>query len=180
MEAERKDRRPRSTLRSAAPAALCERQVTAREACRGGIEGLRRAVILLDTSGLLAAIDQSQREHAACASLLRESHGPRLLTFIAISVVVFETKPSCLPRLVSEPPLAWGRRSLRCSTTLTVAHVFEPAADPELPPIPHASNMPGASGVTSHASPRAMGLSSRSTAGRTPRLPLVSHSHGPD
>jgi predicted nucleic acid-binding protein len=37
-------------------------------------------VILLDTSGLLAAIDASQREHAACATVLRESRGPRLLS----------------------------------------------------------------------------------------------------
>jgi len=37
-------------------------------------------VILLDTSGLLAAIDSSQTEHAACASALRESRGPRLLS----------------------------------------------------------------------------------------------------
>jgi predicted nucleic acid-binding protein len=37
-------------------------------------------VILLDTSGLLAAIDASQREHAACAAALRESRGPRLLS----------------------------------------------------------------------------------------------------
>jgi predicted nucleic acid-binding protein len=37
-------------------------------------------VILLDTSGLLAAIDSSQKEHAACASALRESRGPRLLS----------------------------------------------------------------------------------------------------
>ena len=37
-------------------------------------------MILLDTSGLLAAIDSSQREHAACASVLRESDGPRLLS----------------------------------------------------------------------------------------------------
>lgn len=37
-------------------------------------------MILLDTSGLLAAIDSSQREHVACASALRESRGPRLLS----------------------------------------------------------------------------------------------------
>jgi predicted nucleic acid-binding protein len=37
-------------------------------------------VILLDTSGLLAAIDSSQREHAACASALLGSRGPRLLS----------------------------------------------------------------------------------------------------
>jgi predicted nucleic acid-binding protein len=37
-------------------------------------------VILLDTSGLLAAIDASQREHPACASALRESRGLRLLS----------------------------------------------------------------------------------------------------
>jgi uncharacterized protein len=37
-------------------------------------------VILLDTSGLLAAIDSSQRLHGACAAFLRASRGPRLLS----------------------------------------------------------------------------------------------------
>jgi len=37
-------------------------------------------VILLDTSGLLAAIDGSQREHSACAAALRQSRGPRVLS----------------------------------------------------------------------------------------------------
>jgi len=37
-------------------------------------------VILLDTSGLLAAIDDSQRQHAACAAALRRAHPPFLLS----------------------------------------------------------------------------------------------------
>ena len=37
-------------------------------------------MILLDTSGLLAAIDSSQREHERCAAALRQSRGPRLLS----------------------------------------------------------------------------------------------------
>jgi predicted nucleic acid-binding protein len=37
-------------------------------------------VILLDTSGLFAALDGSQRLHAAAAAVLRESRGPRLLS----------------------------------------------------------------------------------------------------
>ena len=37
-------------------------------------------MILLDTSGLLAAIDASQRRHAACAEVLREAGGPLLLS----------------------------------------------------------------------------------------------------
>jgi hypothetical protein len=37
-------------------------------------------VILLDTSGLLSAIDGSQRHHAACAAVLREDEGPFLLS----------------------------------------------------------------------------------------------------
>jgi predicted nucleic acid-binding protein len=37
-------------------------------------------VIVVDTSGLLAAIDGSQREHAACAAALEKSRGPRLLS----------------------------------------------------------------------------------------------------
>jgi predicted nucleic acid-binding protein len=37
-------------------------------------------VILLDTSGLLAAIDASQRHHAACAAALVDLPGPLLLS----------------------------------------------------------------------------------------------------
>jgi predicted nucleic acid-binding protein len=37
-------------------------------------------VILLDTSGLLSAIDESQRHHAACAAILAETKPPRLLS----------------------------------------------------------------------------------------------------
>jgi predicted nucleic acid-binding protein len=37
-------------------------------------------VILLDTSGLLSAIDQSQRHHAACAEALSEARSPLLLS----------------------------------------------------------------------------------------------------
>jgi predicted nucleic acid-binding protein len=37
-------------------------------------------VILLDTSGLLSAIDQSQRHHAACAEALSEAAPPLLLS----------------------------------------------------------------------------------------------------
>jgi predicted nucleic acid-binding protein len=37
-------------------------------------------VILVDTSGVLAAIDASQRHHAACADVLRAAEGPLLLS----------------------------------------------------------------------------------------------------
>lgn len=37
-------------------------------------------MILLDTSGLLAAIDSSQNQHTAAARALQEAHGPRLLS----------------------------------------------------------------------------------------------------
>jgi uncharacterized protein len=37
-------------------------------------------VILLDTSGLLAAIDRSQNQHAEAAAALREAGGPLLLS----------------------------------------------------------------------------------------------------
>ena len=37
-------------------------------------------MIVLDTSGLLAAIDASQRHHAAAAAALRASEGPLLLS----------------------------------------------------------------------------------------------------
>jgi predicted nucleic acid-binding protein len=37
-------------------------------------------VILLDTSGLLAAIDSSQRQHAAARDALLAAQGPRLLS----------------------------------------------------------------------------------------------------
>jgi predicted nucleic acid-binding protein len=37
-------------------------------------------LILLDTSGLLAAIDASQRDHAACARALEGHDGPLLLS----------------------------------------------------------------------------------------------------
>jgi predicted nucleic acid-binding protein len=37
-------------------------------------------VILLDTSGLLAAIDGSQRNHAACAAAVKRATGPLLLS----------------------------------------------------------------------------------------------------
>ena len=36
--------------------------------------------MLVDTSGLLAAIDGSQRAHAACAAAIRASRGPLLLS----------------------------------------------------------------------------------------------------
>lgn len=37
-------------------------------------------MILLDTSGLLAAIDASQRQHAACAAALKRAKPPLLLS----------------------------------------------------------------------------------------------------
>jgi predicted nucleic acid-binding protein len=37
-------------------------------------------VILLDTSGLLAAIDSSQRHHAQAAAAMRTTFGPRVLS----------------------------------------------------------------------------------------------------
>jgi predicted nucleic acid-binding protein len=37
-------------------------------------------VILLDTSGLLAAVDASQRRHAECAAVLQGADGPLLLS----------------------------------------------------------------------------------------------------
>ena len=37
-------------------------------------------MIILDTSGLLAALDRSQRHHSAAAAALREAGGPRLLS----------------------------------------------------------------------------------------------------
>lgn len=37
-------------------------------------------MILLDTSGLLSAIDASQRHHAACAKVVAEASGPLLLS----------------------------------------------------------------------------------------------------
>lgn len=37
-------------------------------------------MILLDTSGLLSAIDGGQRHHAKAAAALREAEGPRLLS----------------------------------------------------------------------------------------------------
>jgi predicted nucleic acid-binding protein len=37
-------------------------------------------VILLDTSGLLAALDASQRQHAQAAAALRAARGPRVLS----------------------------------------------------------------------------------------------------
>jgi hypothetical protein len=37
-------------------------------------------VIVLDTSGLLAALDSSQRQHAAAVAALRSAGGPRLLS----------------------------------------------------------------------------------------------------
>ena len=37
-------------------------------------------MILLDTSGLLAAVDASQRQHRDAARALRETPGPRILS----------------------------------------------------------------------------------------------------
>jgi predicted nucleic acid-binding protein len=37
-------------------------------------------VILLDTSGLLAALDSSQRDHAEAAAALRDARSPRVLS----------------------------------------------------------------------------------------------------
>jgi hypothetical protein len=42
-------------------------------------------VILLDTSGLLAAIDGSQRHHPACAAVLAESMPPFLLSPLVLA-----------------------------------------------------------------------------------------------
>lgn len=37
-------------------------------------------MILVDTSGLLSALDGSQRQHAACATVLEQAEGPFLLS----------------------------------------------------------------------------------------------------
>jgi predicted nucleic acid-binding protein len=42
-------------------------------------------VILLDTSGLLAAIDAAQRDHAKCAEVIAKSRGPFILSPIVLA-----------------------------------------------------------------------------------------------
>jgi predicted nucleic acid-binding protein len=42
-------------------------------------------VILLDTSGLLAAIDSSQTHHRAAASALRQAEAPRYLSLVVLA-----------------------------------------------------------------------------------------------
>jgi uncharacterized protein len=42
-------------------------------------------LILLDTSGLLAAIDASQRDHAACVQALQQHDGPLLLSPLVLA-----------------------------------------------------------------------------------------------
>jgi len=43
-------------------------------------QGFRRALTLLDTSGLLSAIDESQRQHPRCAETLSEAISPLMLS----------------------------------------------------------------------------------------------------
>jgi len=42
-------------------------------------------VIILDTSGLLSAIDASQRHHRAAAAALRQAEAPRLLSLLIVA-----------------------------------------------------------------------------------------------
>jgi predicted nucleic acid-binding protein len=46
-------------------------------------------VIVLDTSGLLAAVDGSQRQHAEAAAAVRASTGPLLLSPFVLAEIVY-------------------------------------------------------------------------------------------
>src|SRR5262245_3003980 len=64
----------------ATDAPVPERPARAGRASRPGPRGVRRAVILLDTSGLLSAIDASQRQHARCMAAIGTAEGALLLS----------------------------------------------------------------------------------------------------
>ena len=42
-------------------------------------------MILVDTSGLLAALDESQRDHAQCAAVVAAARGPLLLSLFVLA-----------------------------------------------------------------------------------------------
>jgi predicted nucleic acid-binding protein len=80
-------------------------------------------VILLDTSGLLAAIDSSQKEHAACASALLASRGPRLLSPFVLAELdyLLGTRVGAAAQAALLDEVARGVYQLETFTALDVA-----------------------------------------------------------
>src|SRR5918996_31513 len=61
---------------AAAASPVPEREAAPCRAFRYAARRLRRGVILLDTSGLLSALDSSQRQHAECVGVLQRAAAP--------------------------------------------------------------------------------------------------------
>jgi predicted nucleic acid-binding protein len=84
-------------------------------------------VIILDTSGLLAAIDASQTHHMAAASALRDSGVPRLLSPFVLAeldqLLTTRVSPSAAAQLVRE--VADGAYQLEAFDADDVASVIE-------------------------------------------------------
>src|SRR5207244_11246272 len=67
-------------LSRAADSLVFERSARSRATCGRIARGIRRGLILLDTSAVLAVVDDSELDHAACAAALRASSPPRTLS----------------------------------------------------------------------------------------------------
>ena len=71
-------------------------------------------MIILDTSGLLAAIDASQRHHRAAADALRRSPGPFLLSPFVLAELDYLLHSEAALRTIAENyvglPLDFGAR----------------------------------------------------------------------
>ena len=76
------------------------------------------AVILLDTSGLLAALDSAQRAHAEAAASLTEATPPLLLS------------PFVLAELDYLPPHGSGKRRARASSARSSAASISSSCSP--------------------------------------------------
>lgn len=94
-------------------------------------------MIILDTSGLLAAIDGSQRQHRAAADALRQAAGPLLLSpFVLaeldylLSTRVSAAAATALLRQVADG--AYRLESMEAEDIATAAEVIERYRDLEL------------------------------------------------
>ena len=84
-------------------------------------------MILLDTSGLLAALDASDRHHAAAAAVLRAAGEPRLLSPFVLAelddLLTTRVAPRVARALLGE--VAAGAYQLEAFTGEDVAHAAE-------------------------------------------------------
>ena len=91
-------------------------------------------MILLDTSGLLAALDSSQRQHAQAAAALRASRGPLLLSPFVLAeldyLLATRVGPHAARALLAEVARgAYRLESFDASGVAAVCEVIEAFAD---------------------------------------------------